>query len=325
MVITNFNYAPYVGEAVESALNQGPDVQVVVVDDGSTDDSPVVLAPYAEQVTLIRTANGGQGSAFNVGFGAATGDLVMLLDADDVLMAGAADRLLDAAAAHPDAAVFLHPLVVVDGRGQPTGATLPETGVALPSGDLRQRLLTNPDDIAWQPSSGLAFRSELLRSVLPVPAEDFRICADVYLMNTVALHGPVVALAEPGAAYRDHGGNAHLRASFDADRLRATIARTDRTHAELARRGIELGLLPTGTEPRFRSVTDHAGRLVINRLDGAAARTVWAEMRRGIEAAWRRPDRIGPTRRLVMTGWFLAATVAPRRLVPRLASLALTR
>ncbi|MEL7208412.1 MAG: hypothetical protein AAGK32_09310, partial [Actinomycetota bacterium] len=126
-----------------------------------------------------------------------------------------------------------------------------------------------------------------------------------------------------------HGENAHLRHRFDLERLVATIARTDSTHAEIERRAADLGLVQAGAPVRFRSVTDHAGRLLVHRsapeggrLDRArlVARQVWF----GIEAARRRPD-IGPGRKLLMAGWFVAAGVVPRRLLPRLASLALRR
>lgn len=323
VVITAYNYERFVAAAIESALAQGPKVEIIVVDDGSTDRTADVLAGYADRVMIISQPNGGQAAAFNTGLGAATGELVALLDADDTLLDGAIERLRATAADHPEAVLFLHPMTVIDAEGRPTGDTLPETGRRLPDGDLRPRLLTGPDDIAWQPASGLAFRASVLADVLPIPADDFRICADVYLMNTVGLLGPVAAVEGPGAGYRDHGANAHLRHELDLDRLRATVARSDLTHAQIRDRGRRLGLVDDDTEIRFRSVTDHASRLLLARLAPGPER-VWPQVRHGVEAAWRRPD-IGPARKAVMTGWFAAAAVAPRALLPRLAGLALSR
>ena len=86
IVVNNFNYERYVGEAIDSALAQDhDDVEVVVVDDGSTDGSPEVIASYAERIVPVLKSNGGQGSAFNAGFAAATGAAVIFLDADDRL------------------------------------------------------------------------------------------------------------------------------------------------------------------------------------------------------------------------------------------------
>lgn len=329
VVITAYNYERFVAAAIDSALGQGPGVEVIVVDDGSTDGTAEVLAPYADRVRVISQPNGGQAAAFNTGLIAATGELVALLDADDVLLDGAVERLRAAAAAQPDAVLFLHPMTVIDADGRPTGDTLPEAGRRLPAGDLRPRLLTGPDDIAWQPASGLAFRATALADVLPIPPRDFRICADVYLMNTVGLLGPVATVEDPGAGYRDHGTNAHLRHRFDLDRLRATVERADLTHAEIRERSRRLGLVDDDAELRFRSVTDHAGRLLLARLapepgSATTSGSRWRETRRGVEAAWRRPD-IGLGRKAVMTGWFVAAAVAPRALLPRLAALALSR
>lgn len=327
VVITNHNYQRFVGAAIDSALAQGEGVEVVVVDDGSTDASSQILAGYQGRVELLLQDNGGQGSAFNAGFAAARGELIVLLDADDVLLDGAVARIREAAAAEPDAVMFQHPMRVIDGDGRWRGATLPEAGRTLPEGDLRTRLLSGPDDIAWQPASGLAFRAEALRRVLPIPADAFRICADVFLMNTVALYGTVAAIDTPGAGYRDHGANAHLRNRFDLDRLVATIARSDITHAEIRRRAAELDLVASGSSVQLRSVTDHAGRLLVHRLGGGSAAGHDGRVHHvlsGMAAAHRRPD-IGRRRKLAMTGWFLVAAFAPRRLLPRLASVALRR
>ena len=69
IVVTNHDYAEYVTDAVDSALAQrGASVEVIVVDDGSTDESLAVLAPYRRRVRLIAQPNGGQAAAFNSGW-----------------------------------------------------------------------------------------------------------------------------------------------------------------------------------------------------------------------------------------------------------------
>ena len=92
VVVTCYNYAAYVEEAVDSVLAQKtPADEVIVIDDGSTDDSPQILeSRYGndERVSLIRTSNCGQLAAFQAGVAAATGDLIAFLDADDRWRAG---------------------------------------------------------------------------------------------------------------------------------------------------------------------------------------------------------------------------------------------
>ncbi|MGI9456162.1 MAG: glycosyltransferase family 2 protein, partial [Aeoliella sp.] len=86
-LVNNYNYRPYVGEAVDSALSQSvPFDEIIVVDDGSTDESLSFLRrEYASErrVKIVAKANGGQLSAFDEGVRHATGDLVFFLDADD--------------------------------------------------------------------------------------------------------------------------------------------------------------------------------------------------------------------------------------------------
>lgn len=91
-VIAVYNLAPYVGAAIDSILVQkdgfagsGPlDLEIVVVDDGSTDDLDAALAPYRDRITLLRKTNAGVASALNAGIRAARGTYVAVCDADDV-------------------------------------------------------------------------------------------------------------------------------------------------------------------------------------------------------------------------------------------------
>ena len=86
IVINNFNYARFVTAAVESALGQNyPNCEVIVVDDGSTNDSRELLERFAGRVQLVFKENGGQASAMNTGFRAAHGALIVFLDSDDAL------------------------------------------------------------------------------------------------------------------------------------------------------------------------------------------------------------------------------------------------
>src|ERR1700722_9815005 len=93
VVIDNYNYGRFVRDAGDSALAQDhPAVNVIVVDDGSIDDSRTVLRAYGDRIDLVLQDNAGQSAALNAGFERSRGELAMFLDADDVLVPDAASR-----------------------------------------------------------------------------------------------------------------------------------------------------------------------------------------------------------------------------------------
>jgi glycosyltransferase involved in cell wall biosynthesis len=87
LIIATFNHARFLGEALDSAIAQTlKGLEIVVVDDGSTDDTPAVLARYAGRIRIVRQPNRGLAAARNMGLATARGTYVGFLDADDVLM-----------------------------------------------------------------------------------------------------------------------------------------------------------------------------------------------------------------------------------------------
>ena len=93
VIIPCFNRAPLVGDAIQSALREGPEVEVIVVDDGSTDGSASVAARY-DGVRVVRTENRGPSAARNTGLEQSSGDFIRFLDSDDQLAPGSTAILL---------------------------------------------------------------------------------------------------------------------------------------------------------------------------------------------------------------------------------------
>jgi len=84
VIIPNYNYAQYVCEAIDSVLNQTyKNIEIVVVNNGSTDNSLEVLEKYTKKITLVNQGNLGQSGARKSGLEKATGDFIAFLDADD--------------------------------------------------------------------------------------------------------------------------------------------------------------------------------------------------------------------------------------------------
>lgn len=89
VVIPVYNGARYLGAALDSVLGQTrPPDEVVVVDDGSTDATPAVMASYGTRIVAVRQENRGGAAATNRGIGAATGEVLAFLDADDLWLPG---------------------------------------------------------------------------------------------------------------------------------------------------------------------------------------------------------------------------------------------
>jgi hypothetical protein len=327
IVVDCFNYGRYVGAAIESALAQSYSrAEVIVVDDGSTDESRSIISRYEPDVVTVFKENGGQASAFNAGFRVAHGDIVIFLDADDTLMADTAARVVARFAADPSLVKVHYRLEIVDAEGGPTGAFTPAVSVTLPEGDLRARILSAPDDVPHPPSSGNAYAAAALRRVLPLTPHR-RTGADRHLLNLVPLLGPVAALDGIGGRYRAHGANAFHNEAMQLESVRDTLRSNLRTHAEIERLASELGLVGPPVEVSPRSVTDLAQRLISLRLEpdlhpvpgdlpGVLART-------GGLASLRRRDL--PLRhRLLYVGWFAAMCAAPRSIARHLAEVLLS-
>ena len=205
IVINNYNYGRFLAAAIESALAQTyPATEVVVVDDGSTDGSPDIIAGYGSRVRAVLKANGGQASAFNAGVAASRGEIVCMLDSDDVLYPSKVERVVAAFRSGPDIRWVFHPVcrVFEDGRTKvcpvvPRTVYLDDRAHAL-----RGKLPGPPGPV----TSGMVLSRSLLDELLPMP-ESIRITADNYLIFLASALAPGIYLDEVLAAQRIHGGN----------------------------------------------------------------------------------------------------------------------
>lgn len=141
VVIPARNAAAYVGEAIASALAQADVGEVVVVDDGSTDDTVAIVGAMADpRLRLLTGKASGVSAARNLGADHAGGDWLIFLDADDRLRAGAVATLLRAAGAAPRAVLIYGDYNTIDGAGRPIGRRNLLKGRRKPSGDVLERL-----------------------------------------------------------------------------------------------------------------------------------------------------------------------------------------
>jgi glycosyltransferase involved in cell wall biosynthesis len=203
IIINNYNYARFLRECIDSALNQSHRAQVIVVDDGSTDESIEVVQSYGSRICTILKDNGGQGSAVNAGFAAATGDVVMILDSDDLLELNAVEEVLLQWRAGTVMAHYA--MTIIDTEGYPI-STHPDPPECLDEGDVVPILLKS-GRFRSTVTSGMAFGRDALARCLPVPESQYRESVDGYLLRCVAFLGKVQRIDGRLARYRVHGSN----------------------------------------------------------------------------------------------------------------------
>jgi glycosyltransferase involved in cell wall biosynthesis len=140
VIIPNYNHAQYVSAAIQSVLSQTyRSFEIIVVDDGSTDNSREIVAQFGDQVRYIWQENHGLGGARNTGIRASTSEFIGLLDADDQWQPGYLEQMLRMAEQHPDAAVFYCRAQGMDVKGD----DLPQIfgGPVAPPGQIYPQLL----------------------------------------------------------------------------------------------------------------------------------------------------------------------------------------
>src|ERR1700684_3263777 len=134
ILVSNYNYGRFISDTIKSALDQTySNIELIICDDCSTDNSVEVIEEYARRdsrLHLIRKANGGQSSGFNAAFAASRGEIIALLDSDDIFLPHKVERIVANFQAHPDAGLGLHRVVRIsaDLRRQgvwPMSASLP--------------------------------------------------------------------------------------------------------------------------------------------------------------------------------------------------------
>ena len=207
VLINNYNYGRFLRQAIDSALHQTwRRTEIVVVDDGSTDDSADIIKSYGHSVIPVLKENGGQGSAFNAGFAASRGEIICFLDSDDVFLLQKVEKVVQAWQKKPNAGLIYHQLLFIDKSGSQIGKRWPKSVL---QGELKARVQRSG---GWWPvptTSGISCSREYLDSIFPMPTEDYRLCADAYIGGIAPFNGPIIGISEPLAFYRLHDANNH--------------------------------------------------------------------------------------------------------------------
>jgi hypothetical protein len=216
-VITAYNYGRYVGGAIESALNQdwpADRLEVLVVDDGSTDDTAERAERYGERVRVIRQANAGVIAATNRGIAEARGELIALLDADDEWLPHKVAAQV-ARFARPEVGLVYGNMELMDGAGRTlhpdhfaAHGVAPATGRALGAMMLRNLACT----------ATIMVRRSLAHAFWPLPPNMW--CQDWWPAVRVAAVAELDCVPEPVTRYRVHAENRSSHGNQDAKWLK---------------------------------------------------------------------------------------------------------
>ena len=174
ILISNYNYARYIGDSIQSALDQTySNIELIICDDGSTDDSVRVIEEYERKdarLRLIRQANGGQASGFNAAYYASRGEIIALLDSDDLFLPDKVERVVANFQKNSDAGFGLHRVIRISADHRRQGVW--PMSAPLPSGWYGARMMNDGGVLPYMPpTSGLSLRREVAERIFPLSLE----------------------------------------------------------------------------------------------------------------------------------------------------------
>ncbi len=214
VIVTSYNYERYITDCLESISGQSyRNFTCVVVDDCSTDGSVGAVERYAAseaaggRFQLVRTArNGGQMAAFKEGLRHARGSFVVLVDADDMLLPDFLETHVQAHLSRHTVAFTSSNQYQIDAVGEVVGGNHHDLQCQGEFRHVYQRTIYEPFWI-WATTSSMMFRRSILDIIIPANVQDFRICADNYVVHFANLLGGSLLIPSIHGCYRRHGAN----------------------------------------------------------------------------------------------------------------------
>jgi glycosyltransferase involved in cell wall biosynthesis len=208
VLIDTYNHERFIEEAIVSVLEQDfprAEVDILVVDDGSTDRTPEIVRKFQPHVRILRKTNGGQGSAFNAGIPETRGEIVAFLDGDDWWAKAKLSVVMDYLACRPHIGILGHGIYEIDSDTGETNTTTPQHAREIrfdtvDGGRFFRQMM------CFFGTSRVTMRRSVLSRVLPVP-ESLVVEADEFISIMSAAHSAAGLLQQPLTFYRLHANN----------------------------------------------------------------------------------------------------------------------
>ncbi len=218
ILINNYNYANFLGDAIDSALGQTyTSFEVIVVDDGSTDASKEVILRYDDKITPVLKQNEGQASAFNAGFSVSKGDIICFLDADDVFLPHKLKRVVSSLQSESDEVGWcFHPLKLVDSNLstlkpdlEPDLEAVENRQQSFLQVDVRHRMARGElgEPFVIPATSGMCFTRSCLKQIIPMPTSRSVSLNDSYIKFAAMGTHKGIIVSDRLALQRIHGQN----------------------------------------------------------------------------------------------------------------------
>jgi glycosyltransferase involved in cell wall biosynthesis len=209
VIIPTYNRQELVVAALQSVLAQTiTGFEIIIVDDGSTDQTEQRLQPYLDRIRYVKQANQGVAAARNTGVRHAHGELLCFLDSDDLWLPTKLEKQLDWAGAHPEYALIATEIQGIDAAGRPTGARKADM-YQIQNGLVAERLLFGN----WIQTSTVMVRRAALERAGGFDEDVGQFGEDWLLWMRIAAESPIYFLPEALAAYRFHNERLSTRQS----------------------------------------------------------------------------------------------------------------
>jgi glycosyltransferase involved in cell wall biosynthesis len=228
IIIANYNYQDFVGAAIDSALAvDWPDKEVIVVDDASTDGSRNVIDSFQEKIAAYFRPKCYQLGAHIFGFERSTGDVIVFLDADDLLEPHVMREL--AKVWRPGISKVQYRMNLIDAAGAQLGTAIPQFP---PKDDVEKlrRTFLRTMSYTTPPGSGNAYARDFVRQAFAMAPTTIRE-SDAVLLTLAPIMGDILTIQKPLARYRIHAANAMAMRLLDPAKFHSRL----RQDAELAR------------------------------------------------------------------------------------------
>lgn len=208
IIINNYNYGRFITDAIASSLNQTyTNIEVIVVDDGSTDNSREIITSYGHKIVSIFQENGGQPSSYNSGFAISKGEIICFLDADDIFLPNKVERIIEVFQSQADIGWCFHSLQLINENCKPLDLTTTRNYVSRRC-DFRRFIQSGRIPPSLPSSSALCFRRSLIEQILPMPTTEKMLATDFYVKYMAVGLSNGFILGEALTKQRIHGNNA---------------------------------------------------------------------------------------------------------------------